>query len=78
MDYLYDLVDAMAYYKMNKLHIHLNDNGFKYYFDDDWDKTQAAFRMECDTYPGLTCLPLACVSDPHISGCLPNFSVYLM
>lgn len=54
MDYLYDLVDAMAYYKMNKLHIHLNDNGFKYYFDDDWDKTQAAFRMECDTYPGLT------------------------
>lgn len=54
LDYLYNLVDAMAYYKMNKLHIHLNDNGFKYYFDDDWDKTQAAFRMESDTYPGLT------------------------
>ncbi|MDE7388887.1 MAG: family 20 glycosylhydrolase, partial [Muribaculaceae bacterium] len=54
MDYLYALVDAMAYYKMNVLHIHLNDNGFKYYFDDDWDKTQAAFRMESETYPELT------------------------
>lgn len=54
MDYLYALVDAMAYYKMNVLHVHLNDNGFKYYFDDDWDKTQAAFRMESETFPELT------------------------
>jgi hexosaminidase len=54
MDYMYALVDAMAYYKMNVLHVHLNDNGFKYFFDDDWDKTQAAFRMESDRYPGLT------------------------
>lgn len=54
LDYLYELVDAMAYYKMNKLNLHLNDNGFKYYYDDDWDKTQAAFRLQSDTYPGLT------------------------
>lgn len=54
MDYLYALVDAMAYYKMNTLHLHLNDNGFKYYFDDDWDKTQAAFRMESSNFPELT------------------------
>lgn len=54
LDYLYKLVDDMAYYKMNRLHVHLNDNGFKYYFDDDWDKTQAAFRMESDVFPGLT------------------------
>lgn len=54
LDYLYKLVDDMAYYKMNRLHVHLNDNGFKYYFDDDWDKTQAAFRMECESFPGLT------------------------
>lgn len=54
MSYLYKLVDIMAYYKMNTLHIHLNDNGFKYYFDDDWDKTQAAFRLESETFPGLT------------------------
>ncbi len=53
LDYLYKLVDVMAYYKMNVLHVHLNDNGFKYYYDDDWDKTQAAFRLESDTYPGL-------------------------
>lgn len=53
LDYLYKLVDDMAYYKMNRLHVHLNDNGFKYYFDDDWDKTQAAFRMESDVFPGL-------------------------
>lgn len=54
LDYLYKLVDDMAYYKMNRLHVHLNDNGFNYYFDDDWDKTQAAFRMESDIFPGLT------------------------
>ncbi|MCM1111455.1 MAG: family 20 glycosylhydrolase [Clostridium sp.] len=54
MDYLRKLVDVMAYYKMNKLHIHLNDNGFKCFYDDDWDKTQAAFRLESETFPGLT------------------------
>ena len=51
--YLRDLVRVMAYHKMNVLHLHLNDNGFKQYFGNDWDKTYAAFRLECDTYPGL-------------------------
>lgn len=54
LDYLYQLVDVMSYYKMNKINLHLNDNGFKYYYDDDWDKTQAAFRLESDYFPGLT------------------------
>ena len=54
MDYLRNLVRVMAYYKMNALNIHLNDNGFKQYYSDDWDNTPAAFRLECDTYPGLT------------------------
>lgn len=54
MDYLYALVDAMSYYKMNTLHVHLNDNGFKYHYDNDWDKTQAAFRMESSNFPELT------------------------
>ena len=54
MDYLRNLTKAMAYYKMNTLQIHLNDNGFRQYFGGDWAKTQAAFRLECDTYPGLT------------------------
>lgn len=54
MSYLRDLTKIMAYYKMNTLQVHLNDNGFRQYFGGDWSKTQAAFRLECDTYPGLT------------------------
>lgn len=54
MAYLQDLVKIMAYYKMNTLQVHLNDNGFKQYFEHNWDKTYAAFRLESDTYPGLT------------------------
>ena len=54
MHYLHDYVKIMAYYKMNCFQIHLNDNGFKQFFENDWDKTYAAFRLESDTYPGLT------------------------
>ena len=54
MHYLRDYVKIMAYYKMNCFQIHLNDNGFKQFFENDWDKTYAAFRLESDTYPGLT------------------------
>lgn len=54
MDYLQNLVKIMSYYKMNTLQVHLNDNGFKQYFQNDWDKTYAAFRLESETYPGLT------------------------
>ena len=52
--YLQKLTKMLAYYKMNTLQIHLNDNGFRQFFGDDWDKTQAAFRLESETYPGLT------------------------
>ena len=44
----------MSYYKMNFMHVVLNNNGFKAYFNDDWNQTYAAFRLECETYPGLT------------------------
>lgn len=54
MSYLRKLTKVMAYYKMNLLNVHLNDNGFRQFFGGDWMKTQAAFRLECDTYPGLT------------------------
>lgn len=54
MHFLDDLVRTMAYYKMNTLQIHLNDNGFKQFFGHDWDRTYAAFRLECDTWPELT------------------------
>lgn len=50
---LEDYVKTMAYYKMNMFQIHLNDNGFKQYFEHNWDKTYSAFRLESDTYPGL-------------------------
>ena len=53
MDYLHKLIKIMAYYKMNTLQVHLNDNGFRQYFNNDWAKTQAAFRLESTTYPGL-------------------------
>lgn len=54
MSYLRNLVRIMSYYKMNTLQLHLNDNAFRQYFDGDWQKTPAAFRLECSTYPGLT------------------------
>lgn len=54
LQFLRDYVKLMAYYKLNDFQIHLNDNGFKQFFNNDWDKTYAAFRLENDTYPNLT------------------------
>ncbi len=54
LSFLQDYVKIMDYYKMNTFQIHLNDNGFKQYFEHDWSKTYAAFRLESETYPGLT------------------------
>ena len=54
LDYLRKLVRIMAYYKLNVLQIHLNDNGFKQYYEHNWDKTYSAFRLESETFPGLT------------------------
>lgn len=54
MSYLRDLAKCLAYYKMNTLQIHLNDNGFPQYFGNDWNKTQSAFRLESTYFPGLT------------------------
>lgn len=53
LDALQDYVRVMAYYKMNTLQIHLNDNGFKQFFNNDWSQTYAAFRLESETFPGL-------------------------
>lgn len=54
LDYLYSLVRTMSYYKMNCLQVHLNDNGFKKYFHENWDETYSAFRLESDRFPELT------------------------
>lgn len=51
---LQDYVKFMSYYKMNTFQIHLNDNSFKQYFNNDWNKTQSAFRLESEYFPGLT------------------------
>lgn len=53
MSFLRDYVRIMSYYKMNTFQIHLNDNAFKQYFEHDWMKTYAAFRLESETFPGL-------------------------
>ena len=53
LDYMEDFAKIMSYYKMNFLQIHLNDNGFKQFFGNDWDKTYSAFRMESERFPGL-------------------------
>ncbi|HCO68482.1 MAG TPA: beta-N-acetylhexosaminidase [Dysgonomonas sp.] len=54
ISFLRDYVKMMAYYKMNAFQIHLNDNGFPQFFENNWDKTYAAFRLESETYPELT------------------------
>lgn len=54
LHFLQDYVKMMAYYKMNTFQIHLNDNGFPQFFENNWDKTYAAFRLESETYPELT------------------------
>ncbi len=54
MDYLKTFAKAMAYYKMNTIQVHLNDNGFKQYFGNDWNKTYSAFRLESELFPELT------------------------
>ncbi len=59
IDFLRQYVKILSYYKMSEFHVHLNDNGFKSYYDNDWSKTYAAFRLESETYPGLA------ASDGH-------------
>lgn len=53
ISYIRNLVKIMSYYKMNTLQLHLNDNSFLQFYSD-WSKVQAAFRLQSDTYPGLT------------------------
>ena len=54
MDFLRDLARTMSYYKMNTLHVHLNDNEICKDPKTDWSVKQAAFRLESATYPELT------------------------
>ena len=54
LEYLKQQIKVLSFYKMNEFQIHLNDNGFPQFFDNDWNKTYAAFRLESERFPGLT------------------------
>ena len=54
MDYLKQYVKILSFYKLNEFQIHLNDNAFPEFYDYDWNKTYSAFRLECESFPGLT------------------------
>ena len=54
LDYLKEQIKVLSFYKMNEFQIHLNDNGFPQFFDNDWNQTYAAFRLESERFPGLT------------------------
>lgn len=54
LEYLEQQIKILSFYKMNEFQIHLNDNGFVQFFDNDWNKTYSAFRLESERYPGLT------------------------
>lgn len=54
IDYLMEQIKVLSFYKMNEFQIHLNDNGFPQFFDNDWNKTYSAFRLESSRFPGLT------------------------
>ncbi len=54
LDYLKQYIKILSFYKMNEFQIHLNDNGFPQFFNNDWNMTYAAFRLESERFPGLT------------------------
>ena len=53
MDYLEAICKDIVFYKMNEFQIHLNDNGFPQFFENDWNKTYAAFRLESERFPWI-------------------------
>lgn len=53
LDFLKKYIKIMSFYKMNELQIHLNDNGFVEFFNNDWNNTYSAYRLESERYPGL-------------------------
>lgn len=54
LDFLYRVAKAMSYYKMNVLHVHLNDCTIEKNPKADWSTKYAAFRLESEKFPQLT------------------------
>ena len=53
MDYLEQFMEAMSWYKLNNFQVHLSDN-YIWTNNENWETAYAAFRLESETYPGLT------------------------
>lgn len=53
LEFLKRYVKMLSYYKMSEFQIHLNDNGFRKHFNNNWDSTYAGFALESKTYPRL-------------------------
>ena len=53
LEYLVKYAKVMAYYKMNTFQIHLNDRAAKRW-EDRWEDTYTAFRLESELFPELT------------------------
>lgn len=53
ISFLKDYIRILSYYKMNTLHLHLNDNGLAKFFGGKWENTYSAFRLESEYFPGL-------------------------
>ena len=51
METLRAMLRDLAHYKLNEFHLHLNDDGAHQFTGE---KGYSAFRLECETYPGLT------------------------
>ena len=51
IEFLQHYVKMISYYKLNEFQVHLNDNGFKSYFGNDFMKTYSAFRLHSDSFP---------------------------
>lgn len=54
MRFLRDYARLLSYYKLNDFQIHLNDNGSQKLTGKRWSDVYAAFRLQNDSYPGLT------------------------
>ena len=54
LDFLKRTARAMSYYKMNVLHVHLNDCTIEKNPKADWTTKYAAFRLESEKFPELT------------------------
>ncbi|QES89466.1 beta-N-acetylhexosaminidase [Rhizosphaericola mali] len=53
LEFLKRYVKMLSYYKISEFQIHLNDNGFQKFFNNNWDSTYAGFALESSTYPKL-------------------------